>query len=255
MVTVTREPLILVPFKSVLPGNMVNTALEVVIYHHRNNTITVQKVTLSSPPGSTLNYGNSNRSKIANNNVTADDYFFNVNTKHTLEIGNMSNQYQLNIFYTDPENPPISTSSVNITTNNTGTSIKKSKVPDTAQQTPNPNRVLTHIVRQTPNPNRVSQYYYYTFTWPIKTMDLTTLTYFWIVLIGVILSKLSTRITKGFESPIGSLSNYDYLWIGISAITALLIFSSFQQQVHLTGNILYNISLAFAFGFGFDRGT
>jgi hypothetical protein len=37
--------------------------------------------------------------------------------------------------------------------------------------------------------------------------------------------------------------------MGISAIIALLIFSSFQQQVHPTGNI----SLAFAFGFGFDK--
>lgn len=253
MITVTREPLILVPFKSLLPGNMVYTTLEVVIYHHKNNTMNVQKVTLSSLPGSILNYSRFiNSSMSANRNVKVDDYVLNLNTKHNLEIGNMSNRYQLSIFYTDPKNPPISISSANIT-NNTGTSIKNTKVSHTAQQTPNPNRVVTHIVRQTPNPNLVSQYYYWTFTWPIKTLDLTTLTYFWIVLIGVILSKLSTRVTKNTSSPIGTLSNYDYLWIGISAIIALLIFSSFQQQVHLTGNILYNISLAFAFGFGFDR--
>jgi hypothetical protein len=82
----------------------------------------------------------------------------------------------------------------------------------------------------------------------------------------VILSKLSTDIIDKRKAqsnnknniqqkpgPIQSLSNSDYLWIGISAIIALLIFSSFQQQVHLTGNVLYNISLAFAFGFGFDK--
>jgi len=33
----------------------------------------------------------------------------------------------------------------------------------------------------------------------------------------------------------GTLSDYDYLWIELGAIIALLIFSSFQQQVHLTG--------------------
>lgn len=103
----------------------------------------------------------------------------------------MSNKYQLTIFYTDPKNPPISISN---STNSVETCVKNTKVSPTAQQTPNPNRVVTHIVRQTPNPNLVSQYYYWTFTWPIKTLDLTTLTYFWIVLIGVILSKLSTRI-------------------------------------------------------------
>jgi len=268
---VTREPLISVPFKSVLPGNMINTIFEVVIYHHRNNTMNVQQITLSSLPGSILNYTRFIKSSISTNRyVNADDYVLNVNTKHNLEIGNMSNKYQLTIFYTDPKNPPISISN---STNSVETGVKNTKVSPTAQRTPNPNRVVTHIVRQTPNPNLVSQYYYWTFTWPIKTLDLTTLTYFWIVLIGVILSKLSTRIinlkqqnksnnppsptttasSNNQSGPIDSLSNYDYLWIGISAIIALLIFSSFQQQVHLTGNILYDISLAFAFGFGFDR--
>lgn len=85
---VTREPLISVPFKSVLPGNMINTIFEVVIYHHRNNTMNVQQITLSSLPGSILNYTRFIKSSISTNRyVNADDYVLNVNTKHNLEIG------------------------------------------------------------------------------------------------------------------------------------------------------------------------
>jgi hypothetical protein len=194
-----------------------------------------------------------------------------VKTKHNLEIGNMSGTYQLTIFYTDPRNPPVSFTNVtNVTVptaakslsggNKTNVTVPTAANSLSGRNTKSTNQlrnvVSSHTVQLTKRPDRIMQYINGRFTWPIKTMDLTTLTYFWIVLIGVTLSKLSTRISKGGEgkkSPIGNLSNYDYVWIGISAIIALLIFSSFQQQVHLTGNILYNISLAFAFGFGFDR--
>lgn len=95
------------------------------------------------------------------------------------------------------------------------------------------------------------------FSWPIKTLDFNLLSYFWIVLIGVIVSRLFKRYTdqqsptgKSNERPIGV---YDYLWIVFSGVIALLIFSNFQQQVHSTTQIIINISLAFGFGFGFDK--
>jgi hypothetical protein len=155
-----------------------------------------------------------------------DHYVLYVKTRHNLEIGNMSNKYQLTIFYTDPKNPPISFTSVN-TTNHSKISLAR----------------VTSV-----HPSGVSEYSDWTFNWPIKTMDLSTLTYFWIVLIGVILSKLSTRIINqkqknksnnppsptttappsfgSQQGPIDSLSKSDYLWMGISAVIALLIFSS-----------------------------
>jgi Big-like domain-containing protein len=54
LITVTKEPVISVPFRSILPlsNNMVSSNLAVTIYHN-NKTISdmnVQKVTLSSPP-------------------------------------------------------------------------------------------------------------------------------------------------------------------------------------------------------------
>lgn len=49
------------------------------------------------------------------------------------------------------------------------------------------------------------------------------------------------------------LGPVDYFSIGLSGIIALLIFSTFQQEVHLTRHIIINISLAFGFGFAFDK--
>lgn len=262
MITVVREPLIVVPFRSALPlpGDIVESTLEVTIFRNNKNIsdVNVQEVTLSSPVGSVLTYA----PRLSPNNTSplpnANDYFLKISARHNLEIGNATGIYRINIFYTDPRNPPIYLT--NATTSKTVTSQTGTAAIKTAKSTPSANSTAqspivesSHTVQVVQNRNRLMQYDTIIFPWPIKTMDLTTLTYFWIVLIGVILSKLSTRIADNEQQPIGTLSNYDYLWIGISAIIALLIFSSFQQQVHLTGNILYNISLAFAFGFGFDR--
>ena len=98
-----------------------------------------------------------------------------------------------------------------------------------------------------------------TFNWPVKTLDFSLITYFWIVLIGVISSRALSRAIKQKESD-GSnkltrteLQNIDYVWILFSFIIALLIFSSFKQQVSLSTHIIANLSAAFAFGFGFDK--
>ena len=78
------------------------------------------------------------------------------------------------------------------------------------------------------------------------------LSYFFIVLIGVIVSRLFKNYTEPQPRQRG-LQTTDYLWIAFSAVIALIIFANFQQQVHLTRNIITNISLAFGFGFGFDK--
>jgi hypothetical protein len=102
------------------------------------------------------------------------------------------------------------------------------------------------------------------FSWPIKTLDFSLLTYFWLVLIGVIVSRFTSRYIEDTDQQSreggtnGSIMTIefqtrDYLWIAFSGIIALLIFSEFQKNVQLTSNIITNISLAFGFGFGFDR--
>jgi hypothetical protein len=90
------------------------------------------------------------------------------------------------------------------------------------------------------------------FSWPIKTLDFNLLSYFFIVLIGVIVSRLFKNYSESQPRQTG-LETVDYLWIAFSAVIALLIFANFQQQVHLTTHIIINISLAFGFGFGFDK--
>lgn len=91
-----------------------------------------------------------------------------------------------------------------------------------------------------------------TWTWPVNTFDFNLLSYFFIVLIGVIVSRLFKNYTESTQKQTG-LQTGDYLWIAFSAVIALIIFANFQQQVHLTRHIITNISLAFGFGFGFDK--
>jgi hypothetical protein len=106
------------------------------------------------------------------------------------------------------------------------------------------------------------------FSWPINTLNMNTYNYFWIVLVGVIISRVLSLVLDKLETirniqdpaqkdrekgqPI-ILDNEDYIWITFSFIIAILIFTGFTTQVQLTTSIILNISLAFAFGFGFDR--
>jgi hypothetical protein len=105
------------------------------------------------------------------------------------------------------------------------------------------------------------------FNWTIKTMNMSIFSYFWIVLIGVLVSRLLSLVLDKLEeiqkTPTAQqqaikdkpivLNINDYVWITFSFIIAILIFSSFSTQVDLTTNIVINISLAFGFGFGFDK--
>jgi hypothetical protein len=67
-------------------------------------------------------------------------------------------------------------------------------------------------------------------------------------------NEASESIHKGkIGLKFGQLESGDIIWFGLSGVIALLIFSNFQHEVNLTGNILANISLAFAIGFGVDK--
>jgi len=96
------------------------------------------------------------------------------------------------------------------------------------------------------------------FTWRIKTLDWSILSYFWILFAGVLLSRVF-RFTdeKGeFTGERGiKFTPLELVWVPFSAVITLLIFSSFMEQLfdRLTANILMNLALAFAFGFGFDK--
>lgn len=85
-------------------------------------------------------------------------------------------------------------------------------------------------------------------------LDLDLVSYFWIVLIGVITSRALTlfKAQQGQRAFV-QLQIKDYIWIVFSFIIGILIFSSFKNQIDLTSDIIINISLAFGFGFGFEK--
>jgi hypothetical protein len=88
--------------------------------------------------------------------------------------------------------------------------------------------------------------------WNVQTLDFNKPTYFWIIFLGVILSRLFSfsKNEKDFQI---SLRPLDLLWVPFSAIITLLIFASFKDQVILTTDLMTNLALAFGFGFGFDK--
>jgi hypothetical protein len=91
------------------------------------------------------------------------------------------------------------------------------------------------------------------FIWTVRTVDFGKPTYFWIIFAGVTISRIfSFTRTEGGITTV-KLEKLDLLWIPVSAVITLLIFSSFREQVNLTTDIMTNLALAFGFGFGFDK--
>lgn len=102
------------------------------------------------------------------------------------------------------------------------------------------------------------------FKWNIKTMDFPPIMYFWLVLTGVIFSRYITFHSDVTAPGTQSLQYRELmtrgnkknpaLWLIFSTVITLLVFGGFQDQLkYLTTNILVNLSIAFAFGFGFDK--
>jgi hypothetical protein len=121
------------------------------------------------------------------------------------------------------------------------------------------------------------------FNMTIISNDLTILTYFWIVLVGVVISRfidfilsdvtkikeleaklfvtddpqegalLIDRIDK-MKMALYNLDSRESLWIIFSFILSILVFASFKETIEtFTDLIIINITIAFAFGFSFDR--
>jgi hypothetical protein len=217
-IIIDREPTILIPLKTVTPFPPRSTVIQVGISHNVNNTIDTVKL---STTDSILSYPA--KFKFVNSTLMdvsrRDNYTMEAYANHNLEIGNTTNEYTIDVIYS------------NLTTN----TPQKWSVP---------------------------------FGWSIKTMNMSIFSYFWIVLIGVLVSRLLSLVLDKLEkiqqtqdpvlkNKIQSqqivLDINDYIWITFSFIIAILIFSSFNEQIELTTNIVFNISLAFGFGFGFDK--
>jgi len=72
---------------------------------------------------------------------------------------------------------------------------------------------------------------------------------------GVLLSRVFENITeKGKRgTSYKKLTAAQILWLPLSAIITLLIYTSFTEQISLNADILSNLALSFGFGFGFDK--
>jgi hypothetical protein len=180
--------------------------------------IYIQGIKLSTTTDTLLSYqGNFANCK----NQTSDVKCYNmlVYGQHNLAVSNSTIPFTINIFYKN--------NTGNNTTGNNEVNLQNISLP---------------------------------FNWSIRTLDMSQFSYFWIVMIGVIVSRLLTMALDKLKDEKNSISIYnihlgigDIIWIGFSFIIALLIFQSFNAQVHLTFSILTNMTLAFAFGFGFDK--
>lgn len=96
------------------------------------------------------------------------------------------------------------------------------------------------------------------FTWQIQTLDWSIISYFWILFAGVLLSRMFTfrfRSNDERSKIFIKFTSLELAWVPFSAIITMLIFSSFMNQIFhtLSPNVILNLALTFAFGFGFDK--
>ena len=228
-----REPTVMIPLYNApgLPPRLTDLTLEII--YPVNNNITDVKISASSDSIFTFNpdLGPGSDPYKINENVQGKNYRLEAKAHHYLQVKNYTDPYTMYIQYLNMSNEMDELSLV--------------------------------------------------FDWPAKTMDLNDFSYFWIVLIGVMVSRvLSIILNKLSEAkkraevtvsnnPAGttlaaeykierdalkiSLNLNDGIWIAFSFVIALLIFASFSGQVDPTTSILTNITLAFGFGFGFDK--
>ena len=89
--------------------------------------------------------------------------------------------------------------------------------------------------------------------WNVKTSDWSKITYFQIIFLGVLVSRMFPVGRAIVRARQFRINDVDFVWIPFSAIITLLIFTSFLSQVKLSSDIISNFALAFGFGFGFDK--
>ena len=73
------------------------------------------------------------------------------------------------------------------------------------------------------------------FTWSISTLDFGEPSYFWIIFLGVVLSRVFTFSQDSESTSVASVTTHlkpmELLWVPFSAVITLLIFSSFKERV------------------------
>lgn len=85
--------------------------------------------------------------------------------------------------------------------------------------------------------------------------DLTILSYFWIVLLGVVVGRIITIVIKYKDNSFIRLKKIDIIWITVSFIIGITGFTGFMSTTFTTFQnlIIVNIILAFSFGFATEK--
>jgi hypothetical protein len=251
-VLVRRDSAIVIPISSFSNDEFVSHIF-VTVYHKPTSDFRVLHVKLSTKSEAILNNnGEFNNTTTSTSRLSSkplpgiETYDMAIGAQHSLEIKNITSPFTIDIFSLNKTSPisnqtsPIS----NKTAVYWNLNSMHNFIHSDNKTSPDP----VNVTGKTPlSITQVS----IPFNWRIKTLDFSQFTYFWIVLVGIIVSRFASKVQGA--SPTNEITTDDVVWAGISGIIALLIFSNFQTQVSLTSHILPNISLAFAFGFGFDK--
>jgi hypothetical protein len=214
----TREDNFLVPIRAYFLHENSNVLLKFYFNNASNYYYSIQAIMLSSTSNSIFTvrdeeFTNQIRNGLPRNGTVTAA----VEVGHPLNVSTYREPYSIHVFY--------------------------KKVPRSTPPAEIPNALLAARLQHEP----------LDFIWSVRTLDFGKPTYFWIVFAGVLVSRIfSFSRTEGAVTTV-KLDTLDLIWIPVSAVITLLIFSSFREQVNLTTDIMTNLALAFGFGFGFDK--
>ena len=218
------------------------------IYH--DPAYKIDNVTLSTPSDSVLTYdGFMNIGNSSKNPLT---FHLPLKAMHSGEVRNITTPQTVSILYHKIQN--------NIPGNDTIASNATAGVPF---------HMSDLSLQQMDQVNNTSlKTFSFTLGLPVKMMNFSNIVYLFIVFIGVFVSRYMHKYyankieednkpqkdnTDVNRKTTPKLNQDDLIWLFASGIITLLIFSSFQDQVELQSSLITNISLAFTFGFGFDK--
>ncbi len=215
----TMESSMQVPLRNTIEPKISNITFVIFSKPHNTAIEDIRLSTTSNTIDNILTYSEK-FSNFSDSTTPADGERFgiNVTAQHNLKIQNSSIPLKIDILYT----------------------IKNTNLDNRSQTSNNQLEIFSIPI-----------------DWSLRTLDMSLISYFWVVMIGVIVSRILTlaldklRVSEDFYQ--AKLGSKDVLWIGFSFIIAILVFQSFNSQVTLTPLILNNLTLAFAFGFGFDK--
>ena len=217
VILVTKEKTFTIPVWNTL----IDAKSTITVYFYPNVTgVYIESVRLSSPSDSILDYDeNFTHNKTL---PQLSKYILEISASHKGEIINSSEIYNIDIHYFKGNNYKL----------------------------PQYYNIGLHSFKDKGN-NSTLSHYDISFPWNIKTKDMTSITYFWIVLIGVVTGRLITIVQK--HTGTIDLDRQDILWIILGIITGVFAFTGFINEIKFSSNIVINIITALVFGLGTEK--